>query len=93
MKKCLLRLAVALFLATVSTPATLLAEDPAPTCGPDGCQKPGVQVLLPGTQNDPAPTCGPDGCQKPGVQLLLPGTQNDPAPTCGPNGCQKPGLA
>jgi hypothetical protein len=66
-KKCLLWFAVALFLATVSAPPVAKANGPAPTCGPDGCHKPGVRLLLPGTANGPAPTCGPDGCHKPGL--------------------------
>jgi len=42
MKKCLLWLAAALFLATVSVPPVMHADEP-PVCGPNGCQKPGVR--------------------------------------------------
>jgi len=87
-KKCLLCAALTLFVATLSKPP--IANADSPTCGPDGCQKPGVRMLLP---TGDAPTCGPDGCQKPGVHSMLRGTQTGDAPTCGPNGCQKPGLA
>lgn len=43
MKKFLLWLAAALFLATVSVPPVLHAQDMPPTCGENGCQKPGVR--------------------------------------------------
>jgi hypothetical protein len=67
-KKCLLCFAAALFLSVLPI-SIAKADQPAPTCGPDGCQKPGVRLLLPGTADQPAPTCGPDGCQKPGAAL------------------------
>jgi hypothetical protein len=67
-KKCLLWFAVTLFAASLSTPIAK-ADDPGPTCGPDGCKKPGVRMFLPGTADDPGPTCGPDGCKKPGAVL------------------------
>lgn len=66
MKKCLLWFATLLFVAGISAPQIANAE--TPTCGPDGCQKPGLLVLLPGTTTAETPTCGPDGCQKPGVR-------------------------
>jgi hypothetical protein len=66
-KKCLLWFAVVLFLATVSAPPIAKADAPDPTCGPNGCSKPGVQRLLKTPADAPDPTCGPNGCQKPGV--------------------------
>jgi len=89
-KKCLLSLAVSLFVATLSTPLAK-ADDPGPICGSNGCQKPGVRMLMPTTADDPGPICGSNGCQKPGVRMLMPGTADDPGPICGSNGCQKPG--
>ena len=68
MKKCLLCFAVTLFVATLSAPIAK-ADEPGPTCGPNGCQKPGVQMFLPGTADEPGPTCGANGCQKPGTIL------------------------
>jgi len=66
MKKCLLRLAVALVLVTVSAPPIAKAEAPDPTCGPNGCQKPGIRQFL-----AVDPTCDPNGCQKPGVRMQI----------------------
>jgi hypothetical protein len=63
-KKCLLWFATLLFLATISAP-TIANADLPPTCGPDGCSKPGLAVIV---TADLPPTCGPDGCSKPGVQ-------------------------
>ena len=68
MKKSALAFAVSLLIATLAAPLAL-ADLPGPTCGPSGCQKPGVRVLAPVTQELPGPTCGPSGCQKPGVVL------------------------
>lgn len=42
MKKSLRWFAIVLFLATLSVPPIATADSPPPTCGPDGCQKPGV---------------------------------------------------
>jgi len=66
-KKRLLWFAIVLFLATVSTPPRAKADDPDPICTPNGCQKPGVRVLLPGPSDVPPPNCSPSGCTKPGL--------------------------
>jgi hypothetical protein len=63
-KKCLW-FAVTMFLATI--PAAPIANADSPTCGPNGCSKPGIRSVLPGTLTGDSPTCGPSGCSKPGL--------------------------
>jgi len=94
MKISSLILLSAVVLVTLTTASI---ADPGPTCGPSGCQKPGLrQVIVFDGPNDPAPTCGPSGCQKPGLltaEFSSITGPDDPGPTCGPSGCQKPGAA
>lgn len=42
MKKTLLWFASLLFLASISMPTLLRADDPPPLCDPTGCNKPGL---------------------------------------------------
>jgi hypothetical protein len=64
-KNCSRWFAAVLLFASISIPFTALGD--APTCGPDGCSKPGVRAVTPQTPPADAPTCGPDGCSKPGL--------------------------
>jgi hypothetical protein len=64
-KKCSRLFVATLLLACIYAPLTALGD--APTCGPDGCSKPGVRAVAPQTPPADAPTCGPDGCTKPGL--------------------------
>lgn len=45
MKKTLLLLASLLFLASLSVPTSLRAEEMPPPCGPSGCYKPGTALV------------------------------------------------
>jgi len=45
-KKTWLLFASLLVLASLSVPTIVLADDVPPVCGPDGCTKPGVQLVV-----------------------------------------------
>lgn len=58
-----------LFLATLWVSPIAKADQPPPICGPNGCQKPGLRLVLQTPADQPPPICGPNGCSKPGVAL------------------------
>lgn len=69
---------------------SLAQNNPGPTCGPDGCQKPGLHQVI--VSNDVTTARAWDRSLKSISVVLIADGLDSPGPTCGPSGCQKPGL-